>query len=146
VYYGNLVAGPIFKEVADKVYANSLQMHEELNEQKFFAASATPYSKHGNKKDVETIFAELGISVKSKARDVEWVVTSTQDTSVTIAPRSITENLVPNVVGMGLRDAIYLLENQGLRVKITGSGMVKNQSISAGARIMKGQEIKIDLS
>ena len=146
VYYGNLVAGPIFKEVADKVYANSLDMHQELELQKFTASSAIPYSKHGSKKDVEKIFAYLNIPVQSKAQDADWIVTSTLDSSVTIAPRSVKENLVPNVVGMGLRDAIYLLENQGLRVKIDGSGMVKNQSIEAGSRIIAGQEIQIELS
>lgn len=146
VYYGNLVAGPIFKEVADKVYSNSLEMHAEFEQQQHLASSAIPYSKHGSKEDVEKIFAHLEVPVVSKAKDAEWVVTSTQEKSVTIAPRSIKENLVPNVVGMGLRDAIYLLENQGLRVRINGSGMVKYQSMRAGARIQKGQEIQIELS
>lgn len=146
VYYGNLVAGPIFKEVADKVYANSLEMHDQLEEQNFMASSAIPYSKHGTKQDIETVFAELNIPVESKADDSDWIVTSTKQASVEIAPRSVKENLVPNVVGMGLRDAIFLLENQGLRVKITGSGMVKSQSIAAGSRINDGQEINIELS
>jgi cell division protein FtsI (penicillin-binding protein 3) len=53
---------------------------------------------------------------------------------------------VPNVIGMGLRDAIYLLENQGLRVKIKGRGMVKSQSLQAGVRISEGQQIEIVLS
>ncbi|MBL4709204.1 MAG: transpeptidase family protein [Flavobacteriales bacterium] len=146
VYYGNLVAGPIFKEVADKVYANSLEMHEELGRQKFYASSAIPYSKHGHKNDVKTVFKALGISVKSNAQDQDWVVTATLDKSVKLAPRLIKENLVPNVVGMGLRDAIYLLENQGLRVRVNGRGMVKYQSVSAGQRIQKGQQIEIELS
>ena len=146
VYYGNLVAGPIFKEVADKVYANSLEMHKELQAQKIRANSAIPYSKHGNKSDAEKVFAQLDIPVQSQAQDADWVVTSTQKDAVSIAPRIVRENLVPNVVGMGLRDAIYLLENQGLRVKINGSGMVKTQSLEAGARIIEGQEIQIDLS
>lgn len=146
VYYGNLVAGPIFKEVADKVYANSLEMHEELDQQKFYASSAIPYSKHGYKDNVESVFKQLGIPVTSSARDEEWVVTSTQAKGVQLAPRLVRDNLVPNVVGMGLRDAIYLLENQGLRVKVTGAGMVKFQSLTAGERIQKGQQIQIELS
>ena len=146
VYYGNLVAGPIFKEVADKVYANSLEMHNELARQQHYATSAIPYSKHGYKKDAEKVFNRLKVPVNLEAKDFDWVVTSTQDSSVTIAPRKITDNLVPNVVGMGLKDAVYLLENQGLRVKIEGRGMVKNQSLKAGLRIKKGEEIKIELS
>ena len=146
VYYGNLVAGPIFKEVADKVYANSLDMHEELGPQKFYANSAIPYSKHGNKRDAEKVFSAFDIPLQSAADDAEWIVTSTLSKSVKIAPRSVKDNLVPNVVGMGLRDAIYLLENQGLRVKVDGSGMVKYQSVQAGAKVQRGQEIKIELS
>jgi cell division protein FtsI (penicillin-binding protein 3) len=146
VYYGNLVAGPIFKEVSDKVYANSLDMHGKLEEQQFAANSAIPYSKHGKKQDIVTIFNELNIPIESKADDAEWIITSTKQESVAIAPRAVRENLVPNVVGMGLRDAIFLLENQGLRVKITGSGMVKTQSVSAGSKIYDGQEINIELS
>ena len=146
VYYGNLVAGPIFKEVADKVYANSLEMHEELEQQKFFANSAIPYSKHGYKDNIEQVFSALDIPVKSSAGDENWVVTSTQSKGVQLAPRAIRENLVPNVVGMGLRDAIYLLENQGLRVKISGAGVVKSQSLTAGERIQQGQQIQIELS
>lgn len=146
VYYGNLVAGPIFKEVADKVYANRLEMHEPLEIQKHYAQSAIPYSKHGSKVTAEKIFGELGITVQSEAAQAEWVVTSTQDSLVKIAPRIIRDNLVPNVVGMGLRDAIYLLENQGLEVKVSGYGMVKQQSLQAGARIQNGQTIEIILS
>lgn len=146
VYYGNLVAGPIFKEVADKVYANSLEMHEELKQQKFYANSAIPYSKHGYKDNIEKVFGHLGVPVKSSAGDDNWVVTSTQAKGVQLAPRVVRDNLVPNVVGMGLRDAIYLLENQGLRVKVSGAGMVKYQSLTAGERIQKGQQIQIELS
>ncbi|MEQ8909082.1 MAG: penicillin-binding protein [Vicingaceae bacterium] len=147
VYYGNLVAGPIFKEVADKVYANSLEMHEELQWQKHqFAFSRIPYSKHGAKSDVKRVFDEIGVFTQVKAEDSDWIVTRTRDTSVVLEPRLISENLVPNVVGMGLRDAIYLLENQGLKVKVKGRGMVKNQSLQAGVRVNKGQEIEIELS
>ncbi|MFT7613866.1 MAG: cell division protein FtsI (penicillin-binding protein 3), partial [Parvicellaceae bacterium] len=53
---------------------------------------------------------------------------------------------VPNVVGMGLVDALYLLENSGLYVKIRGSGTVKRQSISSGILLVKGNTIIIELS
>ena len=57
----------------------------------------------------------------------------------------IKENIVPSVVGMGLRDAIYLLESQGLNVKPVGRGAVTKQSVPAGAKIAKGQLIVIEL-
>ncbi|MAY82706.1 MAG: cell division protein [Flavobacteriales bacterium] len=147
VYYGNLVAGPIFKEVADKVYANSLEMHDPLQKQEnYLASSPIPYSKHGNKYSIEKIFSELNIPVKSKAADADWIVTQTGDSSVTIAPREVQDKLVPNVVGMGLRDAVYLLENQGLQVAVEGRGMVKTQSIMPGRVAKRGMKIKLELS
>ena len=54
-------------------------------------------------------------------------------------------DLVPSVVGMGLRDAIYVLEGMGLQVRIEGRGAVISQSITAGSKIQKGQEIVLQL-
>jgi cell division protein FtsI (penicillin-binding protein 3) len=53
---------------------------------------------------------------------------------------------VPNVIGMGIKDAIYLLENAGLNVRASGRGLVTRQSIDAGNKIQKGQQIIIELS
>jgi cell division protein FtsI (penicillin-binding protein 3) len=50
------------------------------------------------------------------------------------------DNLVPNVVGMGAKDAVYLLETYGLRVKVQGRGKVKSQSCSAGKPVIKDSE------
>ncbi len=146
VYYGNLVAGPIFKEVADKVYANSLNMHKEFESTPYYAQSAIPYSKHGKSSTAQQVFSLLDININVIDRDAEWITTHTKDSVVDLKPLAITENLVPNVVGMGLRDAIYLLENNGLFVKIKGRGMVKYQSLAPGTRINKGQKIEIELS
>jgi cell division protein FtsI (penicillin-binding protein 3) len=54
--------------------------------------------------------------------------------------------LMPDVTGMGVRDAIYLLENEGLNVRITGRGVVIKQSVAPGTAIQKGQQILIELS
>ena len=58
----------------------------------------------------------------------------------------IKSELVPDVSGMGLQDALYLLESHGLMVKATGRGSVVKQSISAGSKCNKGQQIVIELS
>ena len=52
---------------------------------------------------------------------------------------------MPNVVGMGLQDAIYVLESRGLRVRSSGKGRVRTQSIRAGDRIRAGQTVTITL-
>lgn len=53
---------------------------------------------------------------------------------------------VPNVLGMGLRDALYILENRGLRVKVQGNGMVKRQSLQPGSKAFQGSTITIELT
>jgi cell division protein FtsI (penicillin-binding protein 3) len=55
-------------------------------------------------------------------------------------------NLVPNVIGMSLKDAIYLLENNGLKVLVKGRGTVRAQSIIPGARARKGDRITLEMS
>ena len=70
----------------------------------------------------------------------------TNDKLVNIKNRNIVQGIVPNVKGMGLNDALYLLENQGLHVKVKGSGVVKKQSLLPGKKVDKGELIIIDLS
>lgn len=146
VYTGNLVAGPIFKEVADKIYANSLEIHGELEKQPHLATSAIPYSKSGNYHDLSQVFKVLNVKTETTVQNPSIVYTQTLDTLVKMKPSKITPNLVPKVVGMGLQDAIFLLENRGLRVLFEGKGTVKSQSIPNGSRITKGAVIKLELS
>lgn len=60
--------------------------------------------------------------------------------------RNVIENLVPNVKGMSAQDAVFILENAGLKVKLKGKGMIKEQSLLPGQRINQGQEIILELS
>lgn len=58
---------------------------------------------------------------------------------------TIREGLVPSVIGMGAKDAVYLLESAGLRVVLDGMGRVSAQSMGPGTRIAKGQSIRLTL-
>jgi cell division protein FtsI (penicillin-binding protein 3) len=66
--------------------------------------------------------------------------------NMNLVSRTVTENQVPDVVGMGIKEALYLLENIGLKVGITGTGSVSTQSIPAGSHFKKGQKIILELS
>jgi cell division protein FtsI (penicillin-binding protein 3) len=63
-----------------------------------------------------------------------------------IKPREVIYGIVPNVKGLALKDAVYLLENEGLKVTIQGRGLVEGQSIAPGTKINKGQKIVLLLS
>jgi len=145
VYYGNLVAGPIFKEVADKVYATSLGIHKEIVKTENIALSRIPYAKDGNYDDLKMIYNHFGIKTKINNSVDEWAKISTGVDEVTISSRKIAPIYVADVVGMSIKDALYILENQGLRVVFVGKGTVKNQSIISGSKIIKGEKIVLTL-
>jgi cell division protein FtsI (penicillin-binding protein 3) len=146
VYTGNLVAGPIFKEVADKIYAKRLEIHSELSTQQHQANSAIPYSKSGYYTDLSTVFEALNIATEVKTQNPLLVSTNTADSTVILRNRESNTNLVPNVVGMGIQDALYLLENRGLNVVFSGKGTIKHQSIRNGSKLIPGSTINLELS
>ncbi|MBQ5784941.1 MAG: PASTA domain-containing protein, partial [Alistipes sp.] len=68
------------------------------------------------------------------------------DTLRNINVKTIEDNsLMPNVVGMGLKDALYILESRGLRVQFSGKGSVRQQSIPVGAKISAGASVSLTL-
>lgn len=144
VYYGNVVAGPIFKEIADKVYATNPDWFPEVSRRPTLAE--LPESKSGYKPLIRDAFKELKIPIIDEAPNKMWVNTARGDESIELQQRNLTPNLVPNVIGMSLQDAIYLMENSGLRVTVIGRGSVRSQSIAPGTRVRHGERINLEMS
>ena len=146
IYYGNLVAGPVFKEISDKVYSTQVKMLEEVETDPLLANHLIPFSKVSEKQDLVNAFSKLNIKADVKDPDARWAVASADSNTVRITEREVIENLVPRVIGMGAMDALFLLENAGLKVNMIGSGVVRQQSILPGTRATDGREIIIRLS
>lgn len=146
VYYGNRVAGPVFKEIADKVYAQRFDLIKNHDPKINPTAFEVPVSMSGNAADLKAIFKGFDVKTEDTSKDYPWVTTRTYPDSVVIQKRTIKEGLTPNVVGMGLRDGLYLLEKCGYDVHFKGSGMIVKQSLPPGSRAHKGQRITIELS
>lgn len=144
VYYGGAVAAPIFKEIADKVYASHLELHKEFADTATIVASRMPVTKSGSRKSLIAALAALDLPAVSIA-DAQWVTAEQGTNSIALREKRITRGLVPNVTGMGVRDALYLLENAGLTVKVNGRGSVTKQSIVPGSKLVKGQIILLEL-
>jgi cell division protein FtsI (penicillin-binding protein 3) len=143
-YYGSSVAAPVFKRLADHIYATQLDVRqEELNDS--LAKTLIPISKGGYHADLLAAFSGLGISVSDDSNS-DWVGTQTGKTNVALKAMTIEGGKVPNVCGMGLKDALFLLENCGLKVQIEGRGMVKTQSIHAGSAATRNETITLKLS
>ena len=143
--YGGSVAAPIFKELADKVYASDISVHKAL--QQSDAVVSLPKVRQGHTEDANNVLANF--DVNRIVTDDQWMVASTTKTQVSLEARKVKRDLkngnMPDLKGMGIQDAIYLLETYGLVVEIMGCGAVQSQSIAKGVRFTKGAVIKLEL-
>lgn len=144
LYYGSYVAGPVFKEIADKVYASII--NPGMEEENKRPAKTTIVLKNGAHKASETVLKKLKVDYKELATDAEWIVADYDTNSIGLTELPVSSKSVPKVTGMGLQDAVYLLENAGLKVVPVGKGRVKKQSIPAGSAFRKNQQIVLELS
>ncbi|MFN5710815.1 MAG: penicillin-binding transpeptidase domain-containing protein [Bacteroidota bacterium] len=145
-YYGNEVAGPVFREIADKVYSNSMVIIKPLQKDTSRFVMHVPAVKGGKKLDIDRVAKEL--SLKTAIDDVEanyvWAQPDNKIIRMKVNPTKELE--VPQLVGMGLRDALSILENQKLLVKVVGRGVIRKQSLIPGTKVVKGSTITIELS
>lgn len=142
IYYGNLVAGPVFKEIADKVYSTGFFMSPVQGESQ---NNNFPLVLKGYGPDTYNVLASLGVEAH-KQRDIpEWIIPSRRTDTLIIKEQTLIDNLVPDATGMGLRDALFLLENRGLKVVVKGRGRVIKQSIMPGTRISRGDIIELEM-
>ena len=140
--YGSDVAAPVFKEIADKIFISDKSYFEEIKKNEIF--SSFPLIRSGYKKDLVSLTNYLGISNHSETEN-EWVRTKVVDNSIFWEGINSKSFLIPNVVGMTLKDAIFLLESRGLKVNYKGRGRVKKQNIGPGNLTKKYKTISINL-
>lgn len=144
-FYGASVAGPVFREVADKLYAIAVERQKPM--QSRVQVDTLLALKNGKGTELKEILTTLHLPWQGVATSTNWVSASVNDQQqVALEPVRQAKGAVPNVTGMGLKDALYLLENAGLRVEIRGAGKVTTQSIPGGTKIGKDQKIIIELS
>lgn len=143
--HGSDVAAPVFKEIADKVYATDQEMHKPLEEKKFFDKTGIfPFVKAGFLEDLQTLCNHFGISNHGNEKS-EWVAAAPRNNAITWQNRTVRKGVVPDCRGFTLRDAMYILENNGLRVEYTGTGRVIQQSLTPGQQIGAGGMIYLKL-
>ncbi len=140
--YGGKVAAPVFREIADKVFLKKL--YKEVNHD-IIATESLPYIQAGNYKDLTALSDVFNLKQMS-FNTSNWVRSKVQGDTIEWHDNSIPESKVPDVRGMTLRDALYILENQGLKVKTYGRGRVEKQSILPGRDFKKGNTIFLSLS
>lgn len=140
-FYGGSVAGPVFRSIADKVYASYL---EPAND------SIPPYRevpqiKPGLREDVLTLSKDLDLKTQSENLTAERVEVVSDTATVHITGESDIPGTVPDVIGMGANDAVYLLEEAGYTTKLTGFGRVFRQSPQPETPLAKGELVTLDM-
>ena len=144
-YYGSDVALPVFRSIADKIYALKPDLFEHFEEEGYVDSKDLPKGSVGDKSDFMALMKAMDIEFK-KNKKSEFIVLDTDSTEVmAMLNRKVNMEKVPSVVGMGLRDAIYVLESLGLSVEVNGAGKVVNQSIRPGT-MLRGQTVALRLN
>jgi cell division protein FtsI (penicillin-binding protein 3) len=147
--YGGDVSAPVFKEIADKIYAQDIELNRRLPVQVLRASVSEknlPMVQAGKGDELQMICNRFGISNHfTSPTEASWVKSVALNKSIQWKPTPTEAPTVPDVSGMALRDALYVLENKGLRVVYQGKGRVKNQSISPGSPLQVNNIINLVL-
>jgi cell division protein FtsI (penicillin-binding protein 3) len=143
LHYGGQVAAPVFREIATKLYA----MYVEQKDATDYAITkdSSTYFYAGYTKDVKDVFSTLSVTYRDSAMQNNWTRVYGQNTIPVVKGTAVATKTMPNVKGMGLKDALYLLENMGVKVVVRGKGKIINQSIPAGTPLTKGFTVLVEL-
>ncbi len=142
-YYGGAVAAPVFRELSDKLYAIRPDILIPLPVDS--TSSPFPFAQSGQAKDLSEAFSLLNMKAQPQTGQSPWARPEASPNHIALTPAFVVKGTMPDVCGMGLKDALYLLEQEGLNVLVNGKGSVVNQSIGPGHTIYKGMPVVIDL-
>lgn len=148
---GGLMAGSVFGKIAERVYAKDLRY--ELKNAIDSTTNVIPAVKAGEMKEALYVLNQLSVPVQREGEwngSTVWGHPSESPTAVLLNAGNADQqkkedNRVPNVIGMGAKDAVFLLEEKGLRVRLSGVGKVRRQSLPHGSHFTKGQTVLLTL-
>ncbi len=143
---GGTMSGAVVKAIAEKIYAT----HTVVNVRKMdrdSMAVAVPVVMKGDIGALETVMDKLDIDYSSRDVHSSWVQAESQieQGRIQLSDLTVREGLIPNVIGMGAKDGVFLMEQAGLQVSLSGAGRIVSQSIPSGQRAVKGQTVLLTL-
>lgn len=148
---GGGMSGVVFHHIAEGIMAKNLKTHVSVSHDEH--AEATPEVKNGNMLAADYVLNNLGISTNggwngsyATGNPIWGQASKTNKTVYLTRNGTPSKQVVPDVRGMGARDAVYLLESRGVKVSIHGCGHVKKQSIAPNTKIKKGMRIQLELA
>jgi len=137
-------AGPVFKKIAESVYANAVT--SDLSKAKDSLAVYVPQVKKGYVGASKNVLEKLNVKTKASGlQNDEMGVSAINGNEVCFTALEYDFDHIPDLKGMGLRDAVYEIERRGMKAKVKGVGKVVQQSLQAGTSNQEGQIIEIVL-
>jgi cell division protein FtsI (penicillin-binding protein 3) len=141
---GGKQAGGVFREIAERIYAQNLRLKPTMPDS--VRRVAFPFPKAGRVRNLKEVLSELNIPFSLDVTGkTNWVQPTIDETGLHMTSVEPRKWIVPNVMNMGARDAVYLLGREGLQVSMSGRGKVISQSIPAGSLFNRGQQIGLVL-
>ncbi|MDR0575839.1 MAG: transpeptidase family protein [Tannerella sp.] len=142
---GGSMCGTVVKDIAEKIYASCTVF--DINKVSDDSLKVVyPTIKNGDYLALKNVTKELKIKTNAINRiKSQYVVANENDKEIVLKEIPLADNLVPNVMGMGAKDAVFALENCGLRVSLSGQGKVISQSVKNGVRVVPGQTVILTL-
>jgi cell division protein FtsI (penicillin-binding protein 3) len=146
-YYGGTLSAPVFRMVADKIFASGLGAWQGPLDSLSGISKGEMPSKATTAARLSALLGKLGRQADApvKGATLAQLQVDTAARRASIMPRFAAKGVVPDVTGLGLRDALFLLEKEGLHVRVQGSGAVQMQSLSPGSAMRKGETIILQL-
>ena len=142
-YYGAAVAGPVFKELADKLMSSESGPMEATIQP--ITRDSAQFFYAGSTHDMQQVIHTLGVGFTDSAGKNEWSRLYASNYQPVLNKEVVTRQTMPDVKGMGLKDALYLLESMDLKVAAKGRGKVRMQSIQPGSALRKNEPVMIQL-
>jgi cell division protein FtsI (penicillin-binding protein 3) len=145
-FYGGSVAGPVFKEIAERVFAAKNLFEEATDEPEYPERLVFPDIKKGSSENILHIARELNLPGITGTPGTRHASVRQLDDRLVLDEMEIAAGKVPDVRGMGASDAIFILENAGLQVNtIKGVGKVKEQSLKPNSSFNRGAVVHLTL-
>ncbi|MES1216123.1 MAG: penicillin-binding protein [Bacteroidota bacterium] len=148
-HFGGLLAAPVFREIATKLFA--MYVETKKTYQYAVVKDSSAYFYAGNTNDIKKVYGTLKTAYKDSAMKNNWSSVYSDNSFIgsydpILKGNIVRQNTMPNVKGMGLKDALYLLENIGVKVSIKGKGKIITQSVAPGTALAKGITVMLELS
>jgi cell division protein FtsI (penicillin-binding protein 3) len=144
IHYGGSLAAPVFREIATKLYAMNVQ--DKKASYLVLSRDSSAYYYAGYTKDIKNVYQTFNLNYTDSTAKSNWSSVYADNYQPVLQADPVHAQTMPNVKGMGLKDALYLLENIGIKVTVKGRGKVITQSLLPGTALTKNSSVTIELA